>query len=149
LDQAVIAGFGLAGRAVADLLDEVGVPYTVIEKNPATVRTQNGLGRRFIAGDTSQEATLAESGVATASLLALTIPDVKAVLAATAAARKLSSAVYIIARTTYSSEGLQAMRLGANEVIKAEQAVALQFYERVLQLTGLPMTPAPGKTGMV
>ena len=129
----VIAGFGLAGRCVADLLDNGGIEYVVVEKNPVTVETQACLGRRIIQGDISEESTLHEAGIESASVLALTIPDEQAVLEATALARRLQPGIYIIARTTYTSAGLKASQLGADEVIKAEQAVALQFYERLQQ----------------
>ena len=39
--------------------------------------------------------------------------------------------MYIIARTNFSSQGMKASQLGADDVIKAEQAVALQFYDRI------------------
>ena len=74
---------------------------------------------------------LTKAGLNSASILALTIPDEEAVLTATSLARRLSPDIYIIARTNYSSQGMRATQLGADEVVKAEQAVALQFYERL------------------
>jgi CPA2 family monovalent cation:H+ antiporter-2 len=127
----IIVGFGLAGRCVADLLDSAGTPYTIIEQNPVTVETQRALGRRVVAGDASDAQTLTEAGLNTASILALTIPDEDAVLEAISLARRLRPEIYIIARTTYSSKGMQASQLGADDVVKAEQAVALQFYDRL------------------
>lgn len=127
----IIVGFGLAGRCVADLLDHAKTPYTIIEKNPVTVETQRALGRRVIAGDATDTRTLLEAGLGEAAILALTIPDEDAVLSATSLARRLCPEVYIIARTNYSSKGMRATQLGADDVIKAEQAVAWQFYDRV------------------
>ena len=125
----IVVGFGLAGRCVADLLDGAKIPYTIVEKNPATVATQQALGRRIIAGDAASAQTLVEAGLHTAAILALTIPDENVVLKATALARRLRPEIHIIARTNYSSTGMQASQLGADDVIKAEQAVALQFYD--------------------
>ncbi len=127
----VIVGFGLAGRCVADLLDGTGMSYTIIERNPETVETQRALGRRVVAGDASDEQTLSEAGLDRASILALTIPDEDAVLEAITLARRLRPEIYIIARTNYSSKGMQASHLGANDVVMAEQAVALEFYDRL------------------
>jgi len=127
----IIVGFGLAGRCVAALLDHAKTPYTIIEKNPVTVETQRALGRRVIEGDATDTRTLLEAGLGDAAILALTIPDEDAVLAATSLARRLCPKVYIIARTNYSSKGMRAKQLGADDVIKAEQAVAWQFYERL------------------
>ena len=82
-------------------------------------------------GDATDTKTLIDAGLNTASALALTIPDEEAVLQATSLAKRLRPDIYIIARTTYSSKGMQASQLGADVVIKAEQAVALQFYEKL------------------
>lgn len=125
----IVVGFGLAGRCVADLLDRSNVRYTIVEQNPVTVETQRALGRNIIQGNATDTDTLIEAGLNTASLLALTIPDEDAVLDAIELARRLRPELNIIARTNYSSKGMKASQLGANEVIKAEQAVALQFYD--------------------
>jgi len=127
----IIAGFGLAGRCVADLLATEGISFTIIEKNVVTVETQQSLGRHIIEGSAADATTLTKAGLANASILALTIPDEEAVLKATAVARRLNPDIYIIARTHYSSKGMRAAQLGADEVVKAEQAVALQFYDKL------------------
>jgi CPA2 family monovalent cation:H+ antiporter-2 len=127
----IIVGFGLAGRCVVDLLDQAELPYTIIEQNSVTVETQRALGRNILEGDATKAETLVKAGLNTASILALTIPDEEAVLRATALARRLRPEIYIIARTNYSSKGMRASQLGADDVIKAEQAVALQFYEKL------------------
>jgi CPA2 family monovalent cation:H+ antiporter-2 len=120
--QVIVVGFGLAGRCVADLLDRAKLAYTIIERNPVTVETQRALGRRVVLGD---------AGLHNASIIALTIPDEAAVLEATTVARRLRPQIYIIARTNYASQGMRARQLGADDVIKAEQAVAVQFYDRL------------------
>lgn len=132
----VIAGFGLAGRYVADLLEHGRIPFVVVEKNPVTVETQACLGRQIILGDVSTAEVLNAAGVDRASILALTIPDEKAVLKAIEVARGLNPDIFIIARTNYTSSGIRAAQIGADEVIKAEQAVALQFYERLSRRMG-------------
>ncbi|MFQ5590576.1 MAG: NAD-binding protein [Phycisphaerae bacterium] len=127
----IIVGFGLAGRCVADLLERAGVLYVILERNPVTVASQKKLGRHIIEGDATNAETLNQAGLASAAVLALTIPDEDAVLAATSLARRLQPDIYIIARTNYSSKGMRASQLGADDVVKAEQAVALQFYDKL------------------
>jgi len=127
----IIVGFGLAGRCVADLLDGTGLTYSIVEKNPVTVETQRALGRQIVHGSVIDGETLAAAGLHSADILALTIPDEKAVLAAVELARRLRPDIHIIARTNYSSQGMRASQLGANVVIKAEQAVAFQFYDQL------------------
>ncbi len=127
----IIVGFGLAGRCVADLLDRTKLTYSIIERNPVTVETQHALGRRIFLGGAASAGTLVEAGLNSADILALTIPDEAAVLKSIELARRLRPDIYIVARTNYSSQGMRATQLGANVVIKAEQAVAFQFYDRL------------------
>ncbi len=136
LGRVIIAGFGLAGRWIAEIFDRHDIDYTIVEKNVATVESQRELGRRIVEGDIADEDTLRAAGIEEASILALTVPDEDAVLQATKLARKLRPGIYIVARTMYSSSGMQASQLGADDVIKAEQVVARQFYEMLLRKIG-------------
>jgi voltage-gated potassium channel Kch len=133
LGPVIIAGFGLAGRWVADIFDRHGIEYTLVDSNPQTVEVQRGLGRSVIEGDIADEETLRRAGIREAAILALTVPNEQVVLRATELARRLKPDIYIVARTTHSSAGMEASRLGADEVVKAEQAVARQFYEMLLR----------------
>lgn len=136
LGKVIIAGFGLSGRWVADIFDRHGIDYVIIEKSKETIEAQRKLGRQVIEGDVSEEATLREAGIEDASILALTVPDEQAVLEATQLARRIKPGIYIVARTSYSSSGMRASQLGADDVVKAEQAVARQFYEMMLRKLG-------------
>jgi hypothetical protein len=131
VSPAIIAGFGLAGRWAADLFERCGIQYVVVEKNAQTVARQMRLGKHIIEGDICEEQTLHCAGIEQAQILALTIPDEQAVFKATDLAKRLNPSLYIIARTLYASSGLRARALGASEVVKAEQAVAREFYERL------------------
>jgi Trk K+ transport system NAD-binding subunit len=125
--HAIIAGFGVPGRRVAEILESRGTPYTVIETNPATVNRAGKPGRQLVCGDASDEQILRQAGIETAMLLVIAIPDESAALAATRLARQLNPAIRIITRTHYTSVGMEARHLGANEVVIAEQAVAREF----------------------
>lgn len=130
--KVIIAGFGLAGRWVADIFERHHIPYVIVEKNIHTVETQHHLGKEIVEGDVGDEQTLRRAGIEDASILALTIPDEEAVLRATQTARRLKPDIYIVARTNYTSQGMRASQLGADDVVKAEQAVARQFYEMLM-----------------
>ena len=143
LGKVIVAGFGLSGRWIADIFDRHEIEYVVVEKNPETVKAQRKLGRAVIEGDISEEETLRQAGIDKASILALTVPDEQAVLDATRLARSIKPGIYIVARTLYSSSGMRASQLGADEVIKAEQAVARQFYEMLLRKIAEPTKRMP------
>jgi Trk K+ transport system NAD-binding subunit len=142
--RVVVAGFGLAGRGVAELLDKSKIEYTIIERNVDTIATQGRLGRAVVCGDVSDASVLVAAGVPDASVIALTVPDEDAVLKAIAISRRLNPRIYIVARTMYASRGIEARRLGADDVIKSEQAVAIQFFELLRARMALGVEPWPG-----
>ncbi len=134
-DHVIIAGFGVGGRFVAELLREKAIAFVVVELNAATCATQRALGVEIIEGDISDEAVLRQAGVETASILALTIPDESSALRATEKANAIRPEIHIIAGTRYTSTGLRALEKGADEIIVAEQAVAREFYRRIAAFT--------------
>jgi voltage-gated potassium channel Kch len=143
-NHAIIAGYGVPGRAVADLLHARGVPFCVIELNPQTVTRCVAGGVHIIAGDAADEEVLRSAGIERATLFAATMPTDAAVLTAVAAARRLNPSVRIFARCRYVSTGIQASGRGADEVIVAEQIVAREF-ERLVD-SDLNRRPATAGT---
>ncbi|MDX9912811.1 MAG: NAD-binding protein [Phycisphaerales bacterium] len=140
----IIAGFGPVGRALADELKKHGVPITVVDTNAETIRRQDGLGVAVLCGDITDPAVLHRAGIETAAALAVTIPDGTEAVRACAAARALSPDVYIAARTTFLSQGLEAMRAGADSITVEEIATASALAHVVTQqLTGKRHRPAP------
>ncbi len=133
----IIAGFGPVGRALADELTRHGVPITVVDTNAETIRRQGGLGIPVLCGDITDPAVLRRAGIETAAVLAVTIPDGTEAVKACAAARALSPDVHISARTTFLSQGLEAIRSGANSITVEEIATASELARVVSQqLTG-------------
>ena len=128
--HAIVAGYGIPGRAVADLLSRQGVVVCVIELNAKTVERVSKtsiLNLHVIVGDVADEATLRRAGIENATLFAITVPVDAAVLEAVRLARRLSPKLHIMARCRYISTALQATRRGANEVVSEEQVVAEEF----------------------
>jgi CPA2 family monovalent cation:H+ antiporter-2 len=145
LDQrphVIIAGFGIAGRFVAELLQKAGCPFLLVELNSQTCEAQAALGVEVIHGDISDERILRQAGVETASILALTIPDEQAAIRAAAAANAIRPDIHIIGWTQYTSTSLQALQAGADEVIVAEHAIAQEFYRRIARVLRSPLVPS-------
>jgi hypothetical protein len=55
------------------------------------------------------------------------LPDDIAVLDTIATARRIKPSIRIIARATFVSQGMEAARRGADDVVVAEQVVAEEF----------------------
>jgi CPA2 family monovalent cation:H+ antiporter-2 len=125
--HAIIAGFGVPGRAVAELLGSRGTNYCVIELNPATVDRCTHVGFHMVAGDVRDEKILRRAGIERATLFAVAIPNDAAVLEAVRLARAINPKVHIMARCHFTSAGIEARRRGANDVVIEEQAVGEEF----------------------
>ena len=123
----IICGFGVPGRAVAEWLDARKTPHAVIETNAITCDRAVKVGRAMIEGDATDPSTLQAAGIDRASLLIVAIPDQAVSLKVVEAARQLNANIPIIARTRYTSGGMEARRLGADFAIVEEQVVGQEF----------------------
>jgi len=133
----IIAGFGPIGRVLADSLRALGTPFTVIEMNGATVRTQQSLGCAIIEGDASLPGVLEKAGIREASALAITLRDSAAAVRVCQVARSMRPAgeLTIAIRTRHLSESFEAKRQGADiavvEEIETAKAMASVVAEAV------------------
>jgi voltage-gated potassium channel Kch len=125
----IIAGFGIPGRFIAELLDYHEVPYTVIETNAEVVHRCTTV--RMIEGDVRDEKVLREAGIESADLLAITLPVESVVHQAIEVARRLRPDIRIAARVNYTSAGLTAQKLGADHVIVEVLLAAREFFRLI------------------
>lgn len=135
-DHTVIVGYGLNGQNVAASLRSHGLPYVILEMNPQTVRTAKAAGEPIYYGDAVSEVVLTSLGIARAQSAVFAISDPVATRQAVAAARRLNTAVYIIARTRYISEIEELYSAGADTVIAEEFETALEIIRRILGRLG-------------
>ena len=125
--SAIIIGFGLPGRFVAEVLDARKVSYTVIELNPSNAKSIGATGKPVLCGDARDPDVLRKAGIGGAQVLAITLPDEKIVLEVLQVAKQLNPGIRMMARCNYTSTGIKAERAGACAVIVEEQIVALEF----------------------
>ena len=123
----VVAGFGLPGRSLVELLRSRAIEYAVIELNPQTCHRVAAGNVNIIQGDASDLEILKQAGVERAILVALLVPDDSVNLRAITNVRKLNPTAQIIARCSFTSTGFEAIRRGANQTIVAEQVVAREL----------------------
>jgi monovalent cation:H+ antiporter-2, CPA2 family len=136
--RAIIAGYGLVGRVVADKLKSLGMQSVIVEMNPATVAKQSALGRSVVFGDIANPETLESVGITYADALILTIPDEETVLRACKLAREMNPTIAIIARTSFMSRGITAATLGATGVVVEEMATAEAMESMVAKVLTMP-----------
>lgn len=127
----VICGYGRIGTVLGRSLDQVGIPYSVIELNAAKVRDLRKYGIDAHYGDAGSYNVLKAAGVGQARLIAITATDLVAAQAAIRNARLLNPKISIIARANTYNE-LELLRAsGADEVVQPEFEAGIQFIRHI------------------
>jgi CPA2 family monovalent cation:H+ antiporter-2 len=137
-DHAIVVGYGINGRNVAQAARLAGIPFVVAEMNPATVRQEKAQGVPIVYGDATHEPLLEYLGAAKARVLVVVIADAAATRRVVAAAKNLNPGLYVIARTRFVQEVNRLRELGADEVIPEEYETALEIFARLLRRFMVP-----------
>ena len=135
-DHAVIIGFGLPGRAVADALNSLGLPLVIIEANPDMVKRCRENGLPILHGDGRDPKVLSDARLPTARFVAIMVPSDEVMLGVLEAVRNANPSATVLARAHYTSNALKALHAGAQQVIAAEQVVAEAAGAQVKRLFG-------------
>lgn len=131
-DHVIIIGFGLNGRNLARVLKETDIPYVVLELNVDTVREMRRQGEPIYYGDGSKIEVLRRMGVGAAKVLVIAISDPASCRDIVRIARRENPELFIIARTRYTAEVDDLLRLGADDVIPEEFETSIEISSRVL-----------------
>jgi CPA2 family monovalent cation:H+ antiporter-2 len=131
-DHLIIIGYGVNGRNLARAAKAANIPYTIIEMNPDTVRTEKGRGEPIQYGDATNESLLKNANIKEAKILVVAISDPTATNRITRMARQLNPTIYIIVRTRFIQRIKPLYTLGADEVIPEEFETSIEIFTRVL-----------------
>ncbi|MDT0632495.1 cation:proton antiporter [Rubrivirga litoralis] len=131
-DHTVVVGYGLAGRRLARVLGESGIPYAVSDLNPRSLREAHADGAVTVYGDASREPILRGLGVERAKLLVVAINDGDATRRITAVARHLNPTLQILARTRFVADVEPLTRAGADVVVPEEMETTVRLFTHVL-----------------
>lgn len=130
--RVIVAGFGPIGANLAERFRRLGIPHTIIELNPNTVRRQSRLGRSIIYGDVTNPEVLESAGLRESDAIILTIPDEEAMLRACEVIRGMAPRIFIATRTSFLSRAILARDMGADHVIVEEMETAQAMERQVL-----------------
>ena len=116
-NHVVVCGFGRMGATVVDQLEPRGVDLVIVDKDPVTSERLEESGRRYIRGDATDDAILAEAGIAHARALATVLQHDADNLFVTLTARKINPALTIIARSSSRKNDVKMLAAGATRVL--------------------------------
>ena len=131
-DHTVVVGFGLAGRRLARVLGESGIPFAVSDLNPQSLREARDGGAPTVFGDASREPILRALGAHRAKLLVVAINDGPATQRIVAVARHLNPTLQIVVRTRFVASIEALSQAGADIVVPEELETTVRLFAHVL-----------------
>lgn len=134
---AIIAGYGPVGRVVDAMLRDAKVETVIVDMNVETVRGLEKSGRAAIYGDVTQQAILADAGIARASHLIVTLPSLEGAANFVITAKELNPDVKVIMRTRYLAEGDALRAAGAEHITFEEGETGVALARHVLERRGV------------
>jgi monovalent cation:H+ antiporter-2, CPA2 family len=137
-DHTIIAGYGINGRNLAQVLRETEIPFVIVEIDGGVVEREHAKGVPIYFGDASHPQTLRRFGVLDARALVLAISDPLATRQTIKVARQLNPNIHIISRTRYLREIDDLRALGADQVVPEEFETSIEIFCLVLQEYRVP-----------
>lgn len=137
-NHVIIVGFGISGRNLARSSKLAGIPYTILEMNPDTVKEQKKQGEPIQFGDATHLSILEHLRIQDAKAIAVVVNDPIAARRIVQIARAANPSLYVIVRARYVQEISLLNKLGADEVIPDEFGTSVEIFSRVLRHYHVP-----------
>lgn len=135
----VILGGGRVGQQIARALDRLGVANVLVELDHRRFEQAKKAGIPAVYGDASHEIVLKATGIQTATLLVVTVPDLVTTRTVIRNARQWNPNLGIVARSS-CSDNIPTMReLGVSEAVLPELEASLEMTRQ--SLLHLKMSP--------
>lgn len=135
-ERVVIAGYGRIGESIAQVLQDNGIPYLIVDIDPERISDARGGGRPRIFGDASNPHVLAKADLAKARTLVVTFPDPMAVVTTVKTALQMNPKLRIVARVHRAREANLLKNMSGVELISPEYEASLEFLRRIMTALG-------------
>ncbi len=113
----ILCGFGSIGSTTAVKLDELGIPFVIIDNNQKSIDFAKQMSYPYIFGNANEDAILIEAGIERAKGISICTSDEANNLFITLAARELNSDIYILVQANSLGIEKRLNRAGANQVV--------------------------------
>lgn len=143
----IICGYGRMGRIIARELQDEGVKFVVVEKDPATLEEKEAL--LLVIGDATRDQTLKEAGIEKACGLISVLPNDAENLFVVLSARGLNPDILIVARAVEEGSEQKLLRAGATKVVSPYLIGGLRMAHTVLKPTVVDFIEFTTKSGNI
>ena len=125
----ILCGYGRVGSTVAREFEHSGLPFVVIDINPASIDRARTDGALVVEGDATRDATLIAAGVERARGLVTTIDSDANNVFVTLSARALNPRLLIVARANEEGSEPKLLQAGASRVVSPYLRAGRQIAE--------------------
>lgn len=131
-DHVIVCGYGRVGGQVGRALQQMQVPYLVIEYDHTAIEKLREEQIPYIYGDASSQPVLEHANPAQAKLAVLALPDTLINQQVIHGLKKYNDQLPIISRAHNYWEKNKLFEMGATEVIQPEEEAGLQMVRHVI-----------------
>lgn len=137
-DHVILIGYGPAGRNLARVFAETGIPFIVIEMNPKSVEEMRRKGINAVYGDATRTPILEHANVYSAKLCVIAINEPASSPTIIKLAKYLNPTIQVIVRTRYLAEASSLEEFGADKVVPEEMETTVRLFSSVLSAYYVP-----------
>ncbi len=135
----VLCGYGRTGQNLARFFEQEGIGYIALDLDPERVREAAAAGETVVYGDGARREALIAAGLARASALVISFPDIPAALKILHHAQSINPALPVIVRTLDDADMERLQAAGAAEVVPDTFESSLMLASHALVLMGVPL----------
>jgi CPA2 family monovalent cation:H+ antiporter-2 len=131
-EHVIIAGYGPAGQALAQVLHEADVPYGILTLSPGGANEAEEAGLRVMRSDYSRQRTLDIAGLRRAKTLVIADDNPAMAHRVIGLARGMNPNITILVRARTGDEAHELTLAGANLAVSEEKASIAHVVSKVL-----------------
>jgi CPA2 family monovalent cation:H+ antiporter-2 len=135
----LICGYGRSGQNLARLLSVENIPYIALDLDPDRVQQAAAGGQNVVFGDATRLQSLSAAGLARASAVVITWPNVAAARKILSLVRQQAPQVPVVVRTIDDAGLDELQAAGASAVVPEAIEGSLMLAAQAMALVGVPM----------
>lgn len=137
-DHIVIAGGGRVGSHVATVLQQMKLPFVMIELDQSRFEVNQKAGRPTIYGDVTHPIVMETAAIEEAKLLIITVPAIADVHTIVKHVRQIRPELHIVARAEGSEAANALHTMGIYEVVQPHFEASLEIVRQALLHLNVP-----------
>ena len=136
----IICGYGRVGQNIARILEQEGFEYIALDLDAYRVRKAREAGDPVSYGDASQRDVRENVGLANASVVVISFPDIAGALKTVRMVKEIRPEAPVLVRTRDDTELDALKKAGATEIVPDSLEATLMLVSQLLMLLDVPVS---------